>query len=588
MTLDAWITTLIVIGVIVVLSRELFAPAVVVLSGVILLLLFGVIDGDTAFSGFSNEAPIIVGALLVLARAVDISGILEPIVAALFGRSSGRGLLARLLFPITLFSGFLNNTTLVAMSVGPVIELAGRRRLPVSRFLMPLSYAAVLGGVTTAIGTSTNLTVSGLLGDAGMRPLEIFELTPVGLPVALVGTAVLVLFADRLVPDRGTGDRSLDERVREFSVAMRVQPGGPLDGLSVEAGGLRQLRGVFLVQIERGEHVIAPIAPEEVLLGGDVLRFVGRVGDIVDLQRQRGLSSTEDDQLAQLGGNGHVFYEVVVGLESALNGTTLKEIGFRGRYRAAVVAIHRSGQRMEGKLGDIELHMGDTLLVLADDGFRGRWRDSRDFLVVAPLGGIPPTQPRKAFFVSFVVVSFVLLSAFEIVPLLQASLLVVGALVAGRVLTVRQARNALDLDILILIASAFGLGAAVENSGLGQVIASGLLAGLGPLGALGALAGILVATMALTETISNNAAAALMFPVAVSTATQIGADPRPFVIAVALGASLSFLTPIGYQTNLMVYNLGGYRFLDYTRAGLPINLTTILVSLLLIPRAFPF
>ncbi|MGI8574679.1 MAG: SLC13 family permease [Egibacteraceae bacterium] len=588
MTVDAWITTLVVISVIIVLSRELFAPALVVLSGVILLLLFGVIDGDTAFSGFSNEAPIIVGALLVLARAVDISGILEPIVAALFGRSSGRGLLARLLFPITLFSGFLNNTTLVAMSVGPVMELAGRRQLPVSRFLMPLSYAAVLGGVTTAIGTSTNLTVSGLLGDAGMRPLGIFELTAVGLPVALAGTAMLVLFADRLVPDRGTADLSLDERVREFSVAMRVQPGGPLDGLSVEVGGLRQLRGVFLVQIERGEHVIAPIAPEEVLLGGDVLRFVGRVSDIVDLQRQRGLSSTEDDQLAQLGGNGHVFYEVVVGLESALNGTTLKEIGFRGRYRAAVVAIHRSGQRMEGKLGDIELHMGDTLLVLADGGFRGRWRDSRDFLVVAPLGGIPPTQPRKAWFVSFVVVAFVLLSAFEVVPLLQASLLVVGALVVGRVLTVRQARNALDLDILILIASAFGLGAAVQTSGLGEVIASGLLTGLGPFGALGALAGILIATMALTETISNNAAAALMFPVALSTATQIGSDPRPFVIAVTLGASLSFLTPIGYQTNLMVYNIGGYRFLDYTRAGLPINLTTIVVSLTLIPRVFPF
>lgn len=588
MTLDAWITVLVVIGVIVVLSRELFAPAVVVLSGVIALLLLGVIDGPTAFSGFSNEAPIIVGSLLVLARAVDISGILEPIVAALFGRASGRGILARLLFPITIFSGFLNNTTLVAMSVGPVMELAGRRHLPVSRFLIPLSYAAVLGGVTTAIGTSTNLTVSGLLGEAGMRPLGIFELTAVGLPVALVGTTVLVLFGDRLLPDRGITKRTLDERVREFSVAMRVQPGGPLDGVSVEAGGLRQLRGVFLVQLERGERVIAPIAPEEVLLGGDVLRFVGRVGDIVDLQRQRGLSSTEDDQLAQLGGNGHAFYEVVVGLESALNGTTLKEIGFRGRYRAAVVAIHRAGQRLEGKMGDIELHMGDTLLVLADGGFRNRWRDSRDFLVVAPLGGIPPTQPRKALYVSLVVAAFVLLSAFEIVPLLQASLLVVGALVVGRVLTVRQARNALDLDILILIASAFGLGAAVQISGLGEVIASGLLAGLGPLGPLGALAGILIVTMALTETISNNAAAALMFPIAVSTAGQIGADPRPFVIAVTFGASLSFLTPIGYQTNLMVYNLGGYRFLDYTRAGLPLNLVTIAVSLALIPVVFPF
>lgn len=588
MSVDGWITLVVVLVTIVTLARELVAPAIAVLAAVVALLLLGVIDAEAALSGFSNEAPIVVGALLVLARAVDVSGILEPVVAKLFGRSSGRGLMARLLFPVTLFSGFLNNTTLVAMTVPPVVELANRRNLSVSRFLIPVSYASVLGGVTTAIGTSTNLTVSGLLRDNGMEPLSLFELTPVGLPIALVGTAAMVVLAGLLMPDRGSPQRAMDDQVREFSVAMRVQPGGPLDGASVEAGGLRHLRGVFLVQIERNGDTIAPVAPEEVLQGDDQLFFVGRVTDIVDLQRQRGLIPGEERQLTRLDGKGHAFFEVVVGAESALVGRSLAGIGFRGRYRAAVLAIHRAGQRLEGKLGDVELRMGDTLLVLADPDFRDRWRDSRDFLVVAPLGGIPPTQPRKAAVVTVITVGFVVLTALEILPLLNAALLVAFSLLATRVLTLRQARNALDLDILVLIAAAFGLGAAVTASGLGDVVAGVLVDTLRPFGPIGALAGILIATMALTELISNNAAAALLFPVALSTAGSLGTNPRPFVIAILLGASLSFLTPIGYQTNLMVYTIGGYRFSDYTRLGTPLNLICIAMSLALIPRFFPF
>ena len=588
MTADAWFTLVVIVGTVVVLARELFAPAVTVFGAVVLLLLFGVIDDDAALSGFANEAPFVVGALLVLARAVDVSGILEPIVAGLFGNATGRPLLARLLFPLTLFSGFLNNTTLVAMSVPPVVELSSRQRFPISRFLIPVSYAAVLGGVITAIGTSTNLTISGLLEQAGQPPLALFELTPVGLPVALVGTAVLVLLASVLLPDRGPAVGTVSEQMREFTVSMRVVRDGPLDGVSVEDGGLRSLSGVYLVQIERADEVIAPVAPEEQLHGDDVLVFAGRVTDIVDLQRQRGLVSTEERHLARLDGSGHAFFEVVVGGESALLGRTVRDIGFRGRYRAAVLGVHRSGHRVEEKIGDIELRLGDTLLLLADDDFRARWRDSRDFLVVAPLSGIPPTQPRKAALVTTITGAFILVTAFELLPLLQASLLVAFLLIATRVLTIRQARNALDLDILLLIAAAFGLGAAVTDSGLGDVLAALLVDVFQPFGNVGALAGVLLATMALTELISNNAAAALLFPIALSTAGAIGSSPRPFVIAVTLGASLSFLTPIGYQTNLLVYGLGNYRFSDYARLGTPINIVVVILCMALIPRFFPF
>jgi di/tricarboxylate transporter len=525
----------------------------------------------------------------VFARAADVAGIVGPVLERFLGRPDGSGqrwALPRLLAPIAALSGFLNNTTLVAMTVPAVLDLCRRRGLSPSRFLIPISFAAVLGGVITTIGTSTNLTVSGLLRESGMEPLELFELTPVGLPLAAAGVVVVVLLAGRLLPDRG-GARGAEEgdAARDFTVSMRVQPGGPIDGRSVEDAGLRHLRGVFLVEIRRGDRIIGPVSPGESLGGGDVLTFVGRVDDVVDLQRMRGLESTEAQEVDQLAGTGQAFYEAVVGPD--LVGATLRQVGFRGRYGGAVLAIHRAGQRIDAKLGEVRLRLGDTLLVLADPGFRARYRDGHDFLLIAPMRAIPPARGGKGWIVGLIGAGFVLATGLGLLPILQASLLAALAVIATRSLTIRQARDAVDLDIVILIAAAFGLGAAVEGSGLGAAIADLLVALMSPFGAMGALAAVLIATMLLTELISNNAAAVLAFPVAVAAAAATGSDPRPFVIAVTMGASLSFLTPIGYQTNLMVYGLGGYRFGDFTRLGAPVNVTVTVMALILIPLAFP-
>ncbi len=572
---------------IVAMARELVQPAVAVLTATVVLLLLGVTTPAQAFSGFSNEAPIIVASLLVLARAVDISGVLQPVVGALFGAAAGaRQLLIRLSVPVAGSSGFLNNTTVVAMIVPTVIELSRRRAIPPSRFLIPVSYAAVLGGVMTTIGTSTNLTVSGLLSREGLPPLGLFEITPVGLPAALAGVAAIVLFAPRLLPDRGERRAEWNEGGRDFTVTMRVVEGGVLDGVTIEEGGLRHLHGVFLVEIERDDHAIAPVAPTERLVGGDRLTFVGRVDDIVDLQRMRGLVSTERTQLDRLAGRGHSFYEVVVG-DSELSGRTLREVGFRARYNAAVLAIHRQGQRLEAKLGDVRLRMGDTLLVLADADFRNRWRDSREFLLIAPLSGIPPTRPRKAVQVALIALGFIALTGLGYVTILQGALLVPLLLIATRTLTITEARRAIDVNLVVLIAASFGLGAAVQASGLGTAAAGGLLALVAPFGVMAALLAVYVATITLTELISNNAAAVLLFPVAIATAAGLAVDPRPFVITVLFGASLSFLTPVGYQTNLMVYGLGNYRFLDFTRLGVPVTLSAGAVVVLLVPVFFP-
>ena len=584
---QAWIVLGLVIVLIAAMVREVVQPAIAMFGATMALFLGGIITADEAFAGFSNEAPFVIAALLVVARAVDAAGIMQPVVDVLFSSvRSTRALLGRLLFPLAAASAFLNNTTLVAMAAPAVLEMSAKRNLSPSRFLMPVSFAAVLGGVITTIGTSTNLTVSGLLTESEMPPLGLFELTPVGLPIAVAGCILLVALGSWLIPDRGTARDELVGTGRDFTVTMQVAPNGPIDGRNVEQAGLRHLQGVFLVEVQRGDRVIAPVAPDEVLEGGDLLTFVGRVGQIVDLQRMRGLESAENHQIEALARGTHAFFEVVVGADE-LAGSTLREAGFRARYGAAVLAIHRAGHRIDAKLGDVRLRFGDTLLVLADTSFRNRWRDRGDFLVVAPVSGIPPTQPRKVWVVTLIGIGFIALTAIGILPILQASILAALLVLASGTLTVRQARDAIDLNLVVLIAAAFGLGAAVEASGLAAASAGMLTAMMQPLGAIGALAAVILATVVVTELLSNNAAAVLMFPVCVATAAATGSDPRPFIIAVTLSASLSFLSPVGYQTNMMVYALGGYRFTDFARIGAPLTLLCVVMQLILIPLLFP-
>jgi len=568
MGFDTLVTLVVLLLTLVALARELFSPPATVLGAVVLLLVFGVVTPEQAFSGFSNPAPITVAALYVLARAVEKTGALQPLVSATLGQAGqARGALLRLVVPTAAASAFLNNTPIVAMLVPQVSDWAERRGQSPSRYLMPLSFAAILGGVVTTIGTSTNLVISGLLEASGEAPLGMFEISRVGVPVAFVGLVALILLAPVLIPDRRPARRELDEDFREFVVNMLVQPAGPMDGRSVADAGLRHLQGVFLVEIERGGDLIAPVTPTTALHGGDRLTFVGKADLIVDLQAMRGLALAERAHTGGLDSARHTFFEAVVGATSPLIGRTLKEISFRGRYQAAVVAIHRAGDRVKGKLGEVKLHVGDTLLILADPGFRARYRDRNDFLLVSTLGGAPPVATGRAWVVFAVAVGIVGGAALGLLPILHLSLLGALALVATGVLTSSEARRSVDMSVIVVIAAAFGLGAAMANSGLATMLAGWLIDTLGGFGPTGVLLGLVVATIVLLSVITNNAAAVLMFPIATSAASTLGLETRPFAIAIAVAASASFLTPIAYQTNLMVYGPGGYRFSDYLRLG---------------------
>jgi di/tricarboxylate transporter len=589
MELQAWITLGLVVGLVIILARELLAPAAAVFLVVVVLLLLGVVDAQQAFSGFANPAPITVAALYVLARAVEKTGALQPIVRAVLGGGDGqRTSLLRLLAPTAAASAFLNNTPIVAMLAPQVEEWASRRGISPSLFLMPLSFATILGGVITVMGTSTNLVVSGLLVANGMEPLGIFELTWVGLPLAILGVGTIVLVAPLLLPARRAAREDLSEDVRQFVVDMEVAAGGPLDGRSVEAGGLRHLQGVFLVQIDRGGELIAPVGPQAVLRGGDHLRFVGKADLVVDLQRTRGLVTAEHAELPEFDPRRATFFEAVIGPASPLVGETLRDAGFRSTYQAAVLAIHRAGRRIEAKLGDVQLRIGDTLLLLSDGAFRDRWYDRRDFLLVSRLGGSMPASTRQAGLVGLITLGIVVAAGSGLLPILEAALVGAGLLVLLGILTPGEARNAVDLDVIVLIGAAFGIGAAIETSGLASQIADALLSIGDQWGPMALLLGVVIATIVLTELITNNAAAVLIFPVAMATAMSAGLDPRPFAIAIAVAASASFLTPIGYQTNTMVYGPGGYRFGDYARLGAPLTLAVVASIMIVVPIVWPF
>lgn len=593
MSWEGWLTLTVVILLVILLVTERVPPPVAVLGAVITLLVAGVISAEEAFSGFANPAPITVAALYVLAAGVEKTGALERVTARLLGsgareQMSDRMALARILIPTAGASAFLNNTPIVAMVAPSVVSWARRTARSPSPFLIPISFAAILGGVLTLIGTSTNLVVSGLLERSGREPLGLFELTRVSLPLAAVGLGMLILVAPKLLPPRQAPSEDLREGTREFMVEMVVESTGAVAGRTVAEAGLRNLQGVYLFALSRGDHTVAPVGPDELVEAGDRLAFAGNVARMVDLQRIPGLRSAEQPHFpSEVGSRGQRFFEAVVAEDSPLANSTLKEVGFRARYGGAVVAIHRADERVQEKLGSVELRPGDVLLILARDGFHRRWREERDFLVVAPLDGDPPPKREKAPIVGLLTLGLFLTVGTGVLDILEASLLVGIALVAFRVLTPFEARQSVDLNVIVLIAASFGVGEAMSTSGLAERIANGLVSWFGGLGDLGLVLGILVATVLLTELITNNAAAVLIFPIGLATATQAGIDPHPIAVAIAIGASSSFLTPIGYQTNTMVYGMGGYRFGDFARVGIPLTALMFVVALVFIPLWWP-
>ena len=579
-----------------------FGADIIMMGVLLVLLLAGVLEPQEAISGFANQAVMTVAMLYIVAAGMKETGAMARITALLLGRpKTERGAQIRMSAPVVCMSAFINNTPIVAMFLPTLAAIARRSNLSPSRLYMPLSFASILGGVCTLIGTSTNVVVAKLVTDQQLvKPdgstieFGMFTIAWVGVPIAIVGLAYIILLGRKLLPDR---DDPFDQAERAdgsgYHAALRVENNSSIVSKTIEAAGLRNLPGLFLARIER-EHEALVATPDEIIHAGDVLVFVGNLESVVDLQAIKGLvpaslpgpdASVDEDHDPHYRPNLRLT-EAVVSNNSSLVGLTIRQSGIRTRFGAVVVAVRRQGQDIPGKLGEIRLRPGDTLLLEAPPGFADRFGAVGDFYLVNER--ITPAALRhdRAWMALSILAVLVLLLSFRVLEPMVAAMLAAGLMVAARCCTGPQARRGVDFQILIVIGASFGIGAAMTKTGLAADIAHAIVTAARALGPWGLLAAVYALTSVFTATMTNNAAAVLMFPIAVAVAAEQALNPMPFIIAITVAASCEFSTPIGYQTNLMVMGPGGYKWLDYTRFGGPLTLICGGVCVALAPLAY--
>lgn len=587
---DAWLTITVIVSVLGLLVFTRLAADVVFVGGLSMLLVSGVLDANEALAGFSAPGMITVGVLYVVVTGLQETGGLAWISQHVLGFPKGvRRAQLRMFLPIIPLSAFLNNTPVVAMFIPVVTEWCRRLRLSPSRMLIPLSYASIFGGICTLIGTSTNLVVNTMYQSRfQVDGLGMFEIAKLGLPCALVGVGYLLLVSRRLLPERRTIEQVF-ENPREYTLELEVSPKSALTGNSIEKSGLRNLPGAFLAELIRQDgQIISAVSPSEVLQEGDRLVFVGNIESMRSLYSQQGLEPAPE-QLFKLDTPRHqrCLVEAVVSHTCPLVGKTIREGRFRNVYNAVVIAVARNGERLSGKIGDIRIRAGDLLLIESHAGFIPRQKDAHDFYLISGVENSTPHRFEKAPWAFAILAGMVLTVAMGWLSMLQAALLAAGAMVLLRCCTTTQARRSVEWNVLIVIAAALGIGSALEKTGAATALA-GMLLGLVQDQPYLALAMVYLVTTFFTEVITNNAAAVLVFPIAMSSAEGLGVSPLPFVTCIMVAASASFATPIGYQTNLMVYGPGGYRFSDYLRIGIPLNLLFGVITVSLAPLLWPF
>ena len=604
-----WIALVVTALVFLGLQRRRAVPAdLLFLGGLVAVTLLGVIPPSKALAGFASPAVLMIGALFAATAGLRTTGVLDWVGHKLLGPArTERGALVRLSVAVVPVSAFLLNTPMVAMLAPVVVDWCRKHGISPSRLLIPLSYLTILGGVCTLIGTSTTLVINSVLRAERVDELTFFEISWVGVPCAVVGTLYMLLVGRHLLPNRTDLVEQLGEHRREYLVEMLVQSGCRLVGQTVESAGLRHLPGLFLIEIDRDGNLITPVTPEDVIQANDRLVFTGVVTTIADLEKIPGLIPAVDMnyEINPRQRQQRRLTEAVLSRTSPLIGHTVREADFRKRYNAAIVAVHRGGVRLTNKIGDIRLEPGDTLLLQTSPGFIETYRHSRDFYLISRVGESEARRhdraPLAALLFGILIAWLVASSWIDDTGMLAgfesraiAAIAIAGLMIVTRCLSMFEARSALDIQVLITIAAALGLGRALNESGAATKIATTLVDGTSLLGISPEwtpyvlLAVVYILAMVFTEMITNIAVAVMLIPVAIAVASASGYDARPFIMAITLASSLSFITPIGYQTNLMVMGPGGYHPRDYLKVGTPLALMMLVTSLLLIPLVWPF
>ena len=589
---SAFFCAALVFLMLVLLIIEIYAPEITMTGTLIFLYLgskmhpVGFFKESDAINGFANPAIITIGALFVVAKTVRVTGIFDLIARKALGQTqSSAGCTARMALPIMSLSAFFNNTPIVAIFMPILRDWGLQRKISPSKLLIPLSYLTSFGGLFTLLGTSTHLVVQGLAHQAGVATFGMFELSYIGLPLGLLGTLYLVFFGPKILPDRVDLLQSDHLKDKTFTVEMIIDSNSPLHGKSIVEAGLRDLGDLFLVEVIRGDEITTAVKSSFILHANDRVIFTGARDKVIDLHKIKGLSHSHHQEGLVLGRNGRLI-EVVIGPNSRLRGKSLKDVFFNRTYNASVIGLHRGGEPLRGGLGRMPLQMGDTLILLADIGFRRIWQESDDFMMVSPIRD--DLYNRKWAPLCFaLLIPMIVLPSFELMPIFATALAVALIFSWLKILDSKQVMQCIDWGVLLAIGASFGISKALVSSGAAQSLATYILKWSELVGPIGALFLIYFFTNILTEVITNNAAAALSMPVALTCAERLHLNTLPVCIVVAIAASSCFATPIGYQTNMMVYGPGGYRYTDFMKIGAPLNILFAIVTCLLVPLIWP-
>ncbi|MGD9587365.1 MAG: sodium:proton antiporter [Pyrinomonadaceae bacterium] len=563
--------------------------ALIVMS---ILLLTGIITPAQGLAGFSNSATLTVGAMFVLSTGLFRTGAVDflgDITTRVFKRGYWQGIVAVMVI-VGFLSAFINNTPVIAIFLPILLALSRETGISASKILMPVSFASMFGGVCTLIGTSTNILVSSIAEKNGIRSFTMFEFAPLGLMMFLFGTVYLLVAGIRLIPDRrGEGDLVDQFRLSEYLTEVVIMPGGLSVGKKIRDAPLVHDLDLTILKIEREGEVIQLPGPEEVLEANDVLLLRCDIEKIQALQSRQGVQFKGQTKWGEsdLSKGEQRLLEAVIEPNSNLIASTLQKANFRERYGATVLAIRHGSRLLRERLSDTTLKGGDVLLVEIDRGRIPAFRRSGEFIVTSEMD---PTLYRgdKALFAVAIVAAVVLAAAFNVIPIVAAAVIGATAMVLVGCLNLEEAYTAIEWKIIFLLAGVLSLGAALEESGAARLMSASLLTYVGVFGPIALTSAFYLITSLLTETMSNNATAALLAPIAIATAQTLGVDPVPFLMAITFAASASFMTPVGYQTNTMIYGPGQYRFFDFVKVGTPLNIMFWILATVMIPMIWSY
>ncbi|MED4207563.1 SLC13 family permease [Neobacillus mesonae] len=570
------------------LILEMERPEIIVFITVVIFLASGIISTGDAFKGFSNEGVLTIALFFIIAGGIQKSDLTNIFIHKMLNsHKSARKSLPKILIPISAMSAFLNNTPIVVTFTPIIRNWCEKNNISPSKFLIPLSYATILGGTITIIGTSTNLVVHGLLLDNNLPGFSFFQLGIVGIPITLLGILYITTIGFKLLPNHPVKNKDMMENSRKYFGELKVTEQFLFINQTIKDAKLRNLNGLYLIGIIRDQHMLTPVTSSTLIKAGDRLIFAGMISTIADLQNQKGLELVTESGsiLEQIKNKKTKIVEAVVSQHSSLIHKKIRNTNFRGRYDAAVIAVHRKNERIESKIGDITLKPGDILLMITGDDFPKR-DYSHDFYIVNSNNEfdiLPSITRFKSWITLIILVSLIFFVSVGFLSMLKGAAVAVILLFFLKVITPKEAKDYIDFNVLLLIASSFGIGSALINSGTAEWIANGLLSIVNPLnGGIFVLIIIYLATNILTEIITNNAAAVMMFPIAMEVAVKTLVDPLALAVIVAIAASASFSTPIGYQTNMIVYSPGGYSFKDYLKVGIPLNLIVMTTTIIIV------